>query len=75
MKKIERIEIEKVAMKKAPHDSQEDPAYPNHTDTDIFVKGFAEGFEYLMNIAKKSDLHYSLTAIAHKEFKEEKAKR
>ncbi len=37
-------EIEEMGYRFAPKDDPEDPAFPNHTDTDIFVAGFKEGF-------------------------------
>ena len=37
-------QIEKLARKLAPKDTPEEPAFPNHTDTDIWVSGFKEGF-------------------------------
>ena len=42
---MERKEIEKLAFKLAPQDSMEDPAYPNFSDTDIFVYGFVVGYQ------------------------------
>jgi len=67
MKKLSRKEIEQIAKVQAPKDSQEDPAYPNHTDTDIYVAGFRDGFEYIMDIAEKHYFDRSLTAIIRKE--------
>jgi hypothetical protein len=42
---MERNEIEKLAFELAPSDIHEDPAYPNHTDTDIWVNGFIAGYQ------------------------------
>jgi hypothetical protein len=42
---MERNEIEKLAFKLAPPDTHEDPAYPNCTDTDIWVNGFVAGYQ------------------------------
>ena len=37
--------LEQLAWVMCPEDSQEDPAFPNHTDRDIWVNGFKIGFE------------------------------
>jgi len=37
---------EQAAKKLAPVDDQDNPAYPNHTDTDIFISGFKEGAKW-----------------------------
>lgn len=42
-------QIEEIALKYAPADSMENPAYPNHTDTDIYVAGFVAGVIWVAN--------------------------
>ena len=37
-------EIENIAIKEAPIDSQYYPAFPNFTDTDIWINGFTDGY-------------------------------
>ena len=39
------LELEKIGFHFCPEDSQEDPAFPNHTDKDIWVNGFVKGVE------------------------------
>lgn len=39
--------IEELALQLAPKDTPEDPAYPNHSDTDIWVAGFKAAFEFI----------------------------
>ena len=37
-------EIENIAINEAPIDSQYYPAFPNFTDTDIWIQGFTDGY-------------------------------
>lgn len=43
----DQLLLEQEAMRLAPADSQENPAYPNFTDTDIWVAGFVEGVKHI----------------------------
>lgn len=45
MKKTLIDKITELALELAPIDSQDNPAFPNHTDTDIWVNGFIEGYQ------------------------------
>jgi hypothetical protein len=38
----------------APEDTQENPAFPNHTDIDIWLVGFKGGYEYAVKHAIKN---------------------
>lgn len=43
---MEKIELERLLLGAfAPDDSQDDPAYPNHTNTDIWLVGCMDGLE------------------------------
>lgn len=42
--------LEEIAFNNAPKDTIDEPAYPNHTDTDIYVAGFKSGIEYLNDL-------------------------
>ncbi len=51
-------EIEKIAIKAAPIDSQNYPAFPNFTDTDIWINGFTDG--YISRGNKIKEIHDEL---------------
>ena len=38
------MRLEQMALKAAPIDTPDNPAYPNHSDTDIFIRGFMVGY-------------------------------
>lgn len=40
------VDLEKIAIKSTPTNTQENPAYPNYSDDDIYVEGFIDGYEY-----------------------------
>ena len=61
---MERKKLYGIAYKNCPSDSPDDPAFPNHTDSDIWANGFVQGIEYVLNISES--FKYSLIALIEK---------
>ena len=49
---LDSREVEKAAIKSAPINTPDDPAYPNHSDTDIFIVGYKKLAEDLLEFSK-----------------------
>jgi hypothetical protein len=51
------LEFEKWILENlAPNDLSNDPAFPNHTDIDIWLVGFKKGYDYAYQEAKEEIL-------------------